>query len=258
MNTVAAGGTGLTGNWGKTGAPDTLSTQNTSAMSYSSGNIIIDGNSKYGQMKGTSNYYYAGLSPTLSNDNDYYFSFLMRSNGIAATAGEFGTLQLASTNTSSPERISAGVTGDGANSYVFSRDTTSSAGTTVSSLNTGTPNPQALTAGTTYFVTGKLVSDGAKFTEMYLWVNPNDSASEGAGALWASADILTGTGYTSDIAYLGLRNFNMAAADTFEVDEVRIGQSWSDVTVVPEPSTFALLALGAGAIFVRRRKNLGL
>ncbi len=256
MNGAATAGTGLTGNWGKSGGADALFAQNTSAMSYSSGNIGIDGGTTYAQMKGTSNYYYLALSSTLSNNNNYYFSFLMRSTLITG-ANEHGTLQLAPGTASSAERISAGVTGNGTNSYVFSRDTTGGAGTAVTSETTGTTAGQTLTAGTTYFMTGKLVSDGAKFTEMYLWVNPNDSASEGAGALWTSANILNTNDYNSDITHLGFRNFNMAGTDTFEVDEVRIGQTWSDVTVaIPEPATMALVLGGmavAGCAARRRR-----
>jgi hypothetical protein len=41
----------------------------------------------------------------------------------------------------------------------------------------------------------------------------------------------------------------------FTFDEVRLGQSFADVTPVPEPVTFALAGLGGVALLALRRKK---
>ena len=44
------------------------------------------------------------------------------------------------------------------------------------------------------------------------------------------------------------------AGSTWHVDEIRIGESWEDVTV-PEPATMAILGIGGISVLIRRRKK---
>jgi len=37
------------------------------------------------------------------------------------------------------------------------------------------------------------------------------------------------------------------------VDEIRIGTTWGDMLIVPEPSSLSLLAVGGLALLLRRR-----
>lgn len=56
--------------------------------------------------------------------------------------------------------------------------------------------------------------------------------------------------------YLGFKFQNADIGDSFALDEIRIGESWSDVVTIPEPTTWALLAgsLTTLVIFRRRRR----
>jgi hypothetical protein len=58
-------------------------------------------------------------------------------------------------------------------------------------------------------------------------------------------------------ASVNFRNFNIFA-DTgganSKIDEIRFGQTFADVSPIPEPSTYALLAAGLGALVWLRRR----
>lgn len=253
-----SGSNGTTGAWARVGGADAQFTAQTGAlMSYSSGSISVNGGSQFARMVGGSAQANIALSSTIPDTTNYYFSFLMRGSGITAS-GEQGYVQWARDATSSAERIDAGLGGGGTSQGVYARDTNgSSGGTNVNSLQSGTPTPFSITAGTTYFAVGKLVSSGTHFNEYYLWINPTSSVTEGAGAAWASSDILSANTYNNNITHLTFRNFGMAAGDNFDVDEIRFGTSWSDVVAaVPEPATVALFAGGLAVLGIfRRRKN---
>jgi hypothetical protein len=44
------------------------------------------------------------------------------------------------------------------------------------------------------------------------------------------------------------------AAQSAQVDELRFGESYGDVTPIPEPATMSLLALGGLGALLRRRR----
>ena len=88
------------------------------------------------------------------------------------------------------------------------------------------------------------------------WVNP-DVASLGTGTAPTTVDggafeeVSTNTNsYTIDAIRLGLFGGN----PTVTFDEIRIGESWVDVSPVPEPSTGLLVGLAGGAVACRRRR----
>jgi hypothetical protein len=86
-----------------------------------------------------------------------------------------------------------------------------------------------------------------------LWINP-DPATLGAGN--APATTITSTG--GDINQLQIQSFALRALSgggTTQVDELRIDNSWANVTTVPEPASFGLLAAGGLGLLGRRRKR---
>lgn len=67
----------------------------------------------------------------------------------------------------------------------------------------------------------------------------------------------TSTG--SDIATGQIQSFflrdNSIEPSTMDVDELRIGTTWADVTGVPEPASLGLLGMGALGLLARRRRT---
>jgi hypothetical protein len=75
-----------------------------------------------------------------------------------------------------------------------------------------------------------------------------DGSSNGNGSssgTWNMESILMGAGIGA----------NLAPTDT-SLDEIRVGDTWADVTsVTPEPTTIGLLGCGALALATRRRRK---
>jgi PEP-CTERM motif len=94
-----------------------------------------------------------------------------------------------------------------------------------------------------------------------IWVNPNPSTLGLSEALRPAADGSSdGSNSASAVAAMesivigaGIATAGAAPNDTF-IDELRVGNTWADVTPVPEPTTLSLLGLGAIAGMARRRR----
>jgi hypothetical protein len=101
----------------------------------------------------------------------------------------------------------------------------------------------------------QFVSGGEDFARM--WVNPDPNLSEVANsgpgltvgnALKVVATATDGHGINNgQITNFFLRN-NGSAPDAFQIDELRIATSWTDVMSIPEPGGLALLVVGGVAL----------
>lgn len=85
-----------------------------------------------------------------------------------------------------------------------------------------------------------------------LWLNPADVSS-------VSALGTAGVAYSGDFTPGGtpgiyLRSFDNAAANVWTFDEFRMGTSFADLTMVPEPSTYAMLLGGLAALAMLRAR----
>lgn len=87
----------------------------------------------------------------------------------------------------------------------------------------------------------------------WLWINPGTDSEPSIAAAMAT---MTGI----DLAFNRIRPFagnpttqseNIGAQGL--VDEIRIGTTWADMLIVPEPSSLSLLAVGGLALLLRRR-----
>jgi len=90
----------------------------------------------------------------------------------------------------------------------------------------------------------------------YMWINPSLSAEPDIAT--AQAQSLGNFTFNRIRPFAGNPNAaseNIGAEGYF--DEIRIGETWADVTAapVPEPSTFAMLALGALFLGWRLKRN---
>lgn len=103
------------------------------------------------------------------------------------------------------------------------------------------------TPGQTYQLVGRLDFNAAGADEQWtVWLDPTDESD--------TPDIQT----TKDLGYTELAavqmwyaNYNFANTDDTYIDDLRIGSSFQ--SVIPEPSSLALLGLG-GLLIIRRRR----
>jgi hypothetical protein len=106
----------------------------------------------------------------------------------------------------------------------------------------------------TVFVVLKYTFDSVNGDSASLFINPTPGGAEPAAQLTVSA----GTALTlnSGIQSFFVRN-NSVEPDTLLIDELRIGDTWADVTPVPEPSTALLGVCGLMALLAwRGRKSI--
>ena len=100
--------------------------------------------------------------------------------------------------------------------------------------------------GDTVFVVGSYTFGSTSS----MWLNPS-STSFGGTAPTATLTTTTGT-EVSQISSLVIRGATTLEPN-FEVDEVRVGADWADVTPVPEPTALALGGLGIVGLIAARR-----
>lgn len=114
---------------------------------------------------------------------------------------------------------------------------------------------QAFTTGAgaeTVFVVLKYTFDSVNGDSASLFINPTPGSAEPGAQLTVTA------GTALNLNTTGIRSFfvrnNSVEPDTLLIDELRIGDSWADVTpAVPEPGTTALAILGGFGILALRK-----
>jgi len=115
---------------------------------------------------------------------------------------------------------------------------------------------------------GSTVNDASNADTIRLWINPNLNVAplDGAADVTFKADEFNAAGVGSinrDFIFNRFRIFGGGTNATqgygsIEMDEIRIGEGFADVTpytAVPEPAIAALGGLGALALIMRRRRG---
>ena len=193
----------------------------------------------------TGNRVYANLAPSsyLTGNNTYYISVMMKNT---AAGSDYRAFELASGIGDTVRILQVGTNGDngdGGANWGMRVNNVTGALTSVTA---------ASTLDTTVFAVIKLTySTTAGASSATLWINPTDLSSE-AGS--GSTNSVTVTGQT----FADATNIRFAQYDNYSMsywDELRIGNTWADVTTVPEPATWGLLVLGLTATAAFRRRK---
>lgn len=127
----------------------------------------------------------------------------------------------------------------------------------------GTPNLSTVSAfsSSVQFVLVKLVVDNTTAVDTYYaWFNTNPSllGNNANAPANGTADVSSSGADLSSVNVIRFQagGFNANGTNAFfTVDEVRLGDSFADVTPVPEPAIFGLAALGGLALLALRRKQ---
>lgn len=148
----------------------------------------------------------------------------------------------------------------GATAGTFNLGIRGSTTTAATTYFTGDLNP-----GTTYFIVVQAIlgtnPGTAANDQNSIWLNPSTATfglSEGSrpapdgSSNGADSATDANNSMQSIIIGAGIATAGAAPNDTF-IDEIRVGNTWADVTSVPEPSTLALAGLGALGLLARYR-----
>jgi hypothetical protein len=107
----------------------------------------------------------------------------------------------------------------------------------------------------TVFMVLKYTFDSVNGDSANLYINPTPGSSEPAPQLTVTAGTNLTLGTTPGIKSFFVRN-NSVEPDALLIDELRIGDTWEDVTpAVPEPTTVTLVLLAAAGLCLGRRRS---
>lgn len=203
----------------------------------------------------------SAFNPTNSGGTSLYYSFTMKVTSISAlattTAGSF----LAGFNNSVGSSSGALTTAGAA----LCDRTDSDSGTTfhlgiAQNVNTRTyDNTDSYSVGDTLFIVGEydISSTGAADTaELYVF----DSSTPTPDTIPSTQPLTPTVSSPFSAALSGGDNIesfflrDQGTSFAANIDNVRVGTTWADVTSVPEPASLGLLGLGAFAAVSRRRR----
>lgn len=247
INGVTASGTGLTGNWSVSGDNDSavsepgmtftnLSTagdkfQRNDRPGSSTASVSLDATAQIGLTADNSTIYFSVLMDTQGSYNDYADMRLIFGDA-AYTRGS-----------GSENGFGVGFVNEG-----FGTGQIDVGGIKVESGSITAPSSSITNVGQNakFMFGGKIewAANGSDDT-MTLY-NVTDPAA-GPGSTFATV--------TSDFDQTLFDTLSISSQQVSTLDEIRFGESWNDVGVVPEPSSFALIAgmFGLTWIMVRRR-----
>lgn len=244
---------GLSGNWGTDGRYDVYAGSLTFGALQTDGNRMGAQSNTNGGMKRVRTAISSALSNNglLDNDGntDLWFSFLYQSTNVSND--EFG-FALAEAEWSPGLNALSGGVGVAVNSTgtMTARfwDGNNYAGTTSGSLS-------SVNDGTTRLIVGHIEwgVNGSTVDTLRLYAPDADLDLTGHLISTATYDA---TQADYDTLTTTTRNNNLGSSSLghSEVDEIRFGEFYSDVTPVPEPGSLALLSLG-GLMIARRRRG---
>lgn len=245
------GGTGWNGGWFATGtAPSIQLSNDGNSLSYpasfesplttppTSGSRISNG----GLTANASSSRLLANTINLAQDgNVRYVSTLIKKNAPNAGGVNSDNILLEFVDSIGNRRFGLGIEGTGDRPWL--------------NANSSTTASTAVVPGDTYFLVAKIVSSASSPDAAFLKVFGGSASGYSTQVPFAEpttwdATITTSTGANLDRIRVRIDIGNLGSTPG-EVDEIRIGDDWA--SVVPEPSSLALLGLG-GLVALRRQR----
>lgn len=228
---------GFTGTWSADAQASVVST----TLSYTNGDVTSLGGSQaleltFANADIVGNLFSRSFTPIINGT--VYLSFLYRETTNPAFGTDFIQVGFEDTDPDQPRASIMRRNGE----YQV-RAGTSSPGT--STVGSGV----SADTGVTHLFVMKAEKTGAgNYNRISLFVDPSSLTEPGSASAVVNAD--TGR---ANFGLLTARSAFHATGDSFQLDNLRIGESWEDV-VVPEPGTAGLALLGS-TLLLRRRRN---
>jgi len=175
--------------------------------------------------------YYAFLAvcTTLPTANNYLTSLNATGGGPSGSAD--------------PLSVYVGApTGDSTHFKIGVRHTSTGSGATYTTANS------TFTVGSTHLFVVEYTFGGVGGT-VSLFVDPTPGGSQPTPDVTVAG--VSGSD-TANLQVVGFKAQSAASAGNWTFDTVRIGDTWADVTPVPEPSSLALMGLAVGMLLLRR------
>lgn len=211
-------------------------------LNVSGGAAFIDQNDTTGGRQDVNRQLSSGFDPATDNTTKIYGSFTINYSSLPVTGDSDGSYFAHLRSSTANEFYSRiGSSTSGAAPGTFRLAVVNEAWNVANSIEYGVD----LQLNTTYRVVFRLDLATDQTT---LWVNPTDESSLSVTA----TDAFTYAGTINAFALRQGTSGTGAPGDLF-VDDLLVGQTFADVTTVPEPSTYALMGIGLAAFFGMRR-----
>lgn len=247
-----SGGTGWNGAWSvqSIGSSSTgTAAISSTSISYDQGGITRGGGNSLLLLDGSNGTQRNVFSSVNTDGSDYFVSYIFQVSGSVFMGLQAKDSDPVLLNDSISVVTTPGTPGNlgSVRARVANSDVNSSAGSVV-------PN-------TTYFLVTQYTGwTGTNYSTVNVWINPV-AGDPSLSSISATNTVATaGAGSDGFIGlYMRTSGINGGAdpAESFLIDDLRVGTSWGSVTAIPEPGSTALLAAGVATLFAltsRRRR----